>query len=88
MMKKSILVFLMAFLLLFGGFSLVNAQEQPAPKKDTVNIDTDAKPEVYYDIEDEESMETGKGGNSTVLIIAASVVVIGGIAVMLLRKKK
>lgn len=88
-MKKSILVFLMSFLLLAGGASLLKAQEQPAPKKDTVNMDTNAKPEFYYQVEDEES--TGKSGNSTILIIvvsAVAVVVIAGIAVVVTRKKK
>jgi LPXTG-motif cell wall-anchored protein len=87
-MKKSVFVFLIAFLLIFSGISLVNAQDQPAPKKDTVNIDTDARPEVYYDIEDEESMDDQKSGNTTVIIIVGAVVVIGGLAVMLLKKKK
>jgi LPXTG-motif cell wall-anchored protein len=88
-MKKTVLTFVFAFLLLFGGFSLVNAQDQPAPKKDTVNIDTDAKPEKFYAIEDEGSMgDNGESNSSTIIIIAAVVVVIGGAALLLLRKKK
>ena len=43
-MKRSILVFSMTSLLLLGGMNMVFAQEQPQPKKDTVNMDTDAKP--------------------------------------------
>ena len=53
-MKKSILMFSMASLLLVGGLNVAFAQEQPKPKKDTVNIDTDAKPTFYY-AEDEAS---------------------------------
>ena len=88
-MKKTILAILVTVLVFFAGLNLVNAQEQPAPKKDTVNMDTDAKPEFYYAVEDEESMDGTKGGNtSTIIIIVAAVVIIGGVAVMLLRKKK
>jgi LPXTG-motif cell wall-anchored protein len=87
-MKRTVLTFVFAFLLLFGGFSLVNAQEQPAPKKDTVNIDTDAKPEKFYAIEDEGSADDGKENNSSAIIIIAAVVIIGGVAFLLLRKKK
>jgi LPXTG-motif cell wall-anchored protein len=87
-MKKTVLTFVFAFLLLFGGFSLVNAQDQPAPKKDTVNIDTEAKPEKFYAIEDEESMDDGEESNSTTIIIIAAVIILGGVALILLRKKK
>lgn len=87
-MKRSVLVLLMAFVLLISGITIANAQEQPAPKKDTVNMDTHAKPEFYYEIEDEESMNTEKKSNSIVIIIAVAVVVIGGAVVMLTRKKK
>ena len=55
MMKKSILVFSMTSLLLIGVMNRANAQEQPKPKKDTVNMDTDAKPTFYYAVEDEKS---------------------------------
>lgn len=87
-MKKSVLVLLMAFALLISGITIAAAQDQPAPKKDTVNMDTHAKPEFYYEIEDEESMDNEKKGNSTIIIIAVAVVVIGGAVVMLTRKKK
>lgn len=87
-MKKTVLTFVFAFLLLFCGFSLVNAQDQPAPKKDTVNIDTDAKPEKFYAIEDEGSVNGKESSSSTIIIIGAVVIVIGGVALLLLRKKK
>ncbi len=54
-MKKSILVFSMTILLLLSGMNMLQAQEQPQPKKDTVNMDTNAKPTFYYAIEDEKN---------------------------------
>ena len=48
------------------------AQEQPKPKKDTVNIDTDAKPTFYYA---EEEAAKSKGGIPVVAIIAGVAVV-------------
>ena len=86
-MKRSLLVFSMAALLLVSGLSIATAQEQPAPKKDTVNMDTDAKPTFYYATEDEKS--EGKGGNTAMIaIIIGAVVVIGGAAVFFISKKK
>ena len=41
-MKRSVLVFSMTTLLVLGGLNMATAQEQPAPKKDTVNMDTEA----------------------------------------------
>jgi len=88
-MKKSILVFSMTVLFLLSGLSMAIAQEQPAPKKDTVNMDTDAKPEFYYAIEDEETTDgTEKGSSTTIFIIIGAVVVLGGAAFFLLKKKK
>lgn len=88
-MKKSFLALLIACVLILSGITIANAQEQPAPKKDTVNMDSNAKPEFYYEIEDGESMNAEKKSNSTVIIIAAvAVVVVGGAVVMLTRKKK
>lgn len=84
-MKKSILVLFMSFLLLAAGASLLKAQEQPAPKKDTVNMDTNAKPEFYYKVEDENTAK--KGSSSMVIIIAVAVVVVAGVVVMVTRKK-
>lgn len=85
-MKKSILVFSMASLLLIGGMNMVNAQEQPKPKKDTVNMDTEAKPTFYYATEDDKS--ASKGSFGTIAIIAGAVVVVGAVAFFLLKKKK
>lgn len=91
MMKKLVSTFLMTFLLFIGGMKMVNAQEQPAPKKDTVNMDTDAKPTFYYPVEDEKAaakMNSEKGSSSTILIIAGIVVVAGAAGFFLLKKKK
>ena len=87
-MKRSLLVFIMTAVLLLGGLTILKAQEQPAPKKDTVNMDTHAKPEFYYALEDEDSAASKKGSSTTMIIIVAAVVVVAGVAVMLLRKKK
>jgi len=77
----------MTSLLLLGGLNTAIAQEQPKPKKDTVNIDTDAKPTFYYAAEDEASKS--KGGSSIVAIIAGVVVVaaVGGFFILKARKK-
>jgi LPXTG-motif cell wall-anchored protein len=85
-MKKSVLVFLMASLSLISGLNVVFGQDQPQPKKDTVNIDTDAKPTFYYAAEEEASKL--KGGSSTIFIIAGVVVVAAVGGFILLRKKK
>jgi LPXTG-motif cell wall-anchored protein len=85
-MKKSILILSMASLLYVGGMNSALAQDQPKPKKDTVNIDTDAKPTFYYATEDEVA-DSGKG-SSTILIIGGVVVVAAIAGFFLLKKKK
>lgn len=87
-MKKSVLALVMALLLVvFCG--MLKAQDQPAPKKDTVNMDTHAKPEFYYSVEDEENAKsTEKSSSTTIIIVVAAVVVAGGAAFFLLKKKK
>jgi LPXTG-motif cell wall-anchored protein len=84
-MKRLVLVFSMTALMLINGISLLNAQDQPSGHKDTVNMDTYAKPVEYYATEDENS-----GGNTalTVGIIAGAVIVVGGAAFFILKKKK
>ena len=83
-MKKSVLVFMMAALMLLTFGNMVSAQQQPLPKKDTVNIDSEAKPKVYYAVEDEK----GSSSTTTILIIVGAVVVIGAAGFFLLKKKK
>jgi LPXTG-motif cell wall-anchored protein len=85
-MKKSVLVFSMASLLLISSMNMVTAQEQPKPKKDTVNMDTDAKPTFYYAVEDEKGK--AKGSSSAVIPIIIGAVVVAGAAGFFLMKKK
>jgi LPXTG-motif cell wall-anchored protein len=88
-MKKSVLA-VSIMLLLIVGLNRAMAQEQPKPKKDTVNMDTDAKPTFYYPVEDEKSnAKKGSGNNSVaiVAIIAGAVVLVGGAGFVFLRKK-
>jgi len=87
-MKRSVLVFSMTTLLVLGGLNMAIAQEQPAPKKDTVNMDTQAKPTFYYAVEDEKVAESKKGSSSVIIIIAAAVVIAGAAGFFLLKKKK
>jgi len=84
-MKKSILVLSIASFLLAGSLKVTVAQDQPKPKKDTVNIDTDAKPTFYYA---EEETAKSKGGIPTAAIIAGGAIVVAAGAFLLLRKKK
>jgi len=85
MMKKSVLVFSMTLLLFFSGLNVAAGQEQPKPKQDTVNMDTNAKPTYYYPVEDEKK---GKSLITTIAIVAGAVVVVGAGAFFLLKKKK
>ena len=90
-MKRSILVFSMTILLFLGGLNMATAQEKPAPKKDTVNMDTDAKPQFYYAVEDDKAKDTSKVGGSqlTFIIVGAfGLVLVGGAVVYFLKKKK
>ena len=83
-MKKSVLVLSMTLLLIVSGLRVAVAQEQPKPKKDTVKMDTNAKPTFYYPVEDEKKGMSG----ATIGIIAGAVVVVAGVAFFLLKKKK
>jgi len=89
-MKRTALFFTMTIMLFLGGLTFVKAQEQPAPKKDTVNMDTDAKPEFYYDVEDADTNKSDS--NSSIVMIASIaagiVIIIGGVAYFLVKKKK
>lgn len=83
-MKRIVLIFSIAMLLM--TVNVVSAQEQPKPKKDTVNIDTDAKPTFYY-AEEEEAAES-KGNTTTIAIVAGVVVILAGGFFFVLKKKK
>jgi preprotein translocase subunit SecE len=82
-MKKTVLVFLMVMLLIISGLNIAFGQEAPKPKKDTVNMDTNAKPTYYYPVEDTK----GKSPVVTIAIIAGAVIIVGGVAFLLLKKK-
>jgi LPXTG-motif cell wall-anchored protein len=83
-MKKSILLFSVLILLILGELNVVIGQEQPKPKKDTVNMDTDAKPTYYYPVEDAKK----SGSTGTIAIVVGAVVVVGAAGFFLLKKKK
>ncbi len=87
-MKKTILYLSLSAAILLTGLTMAFAQEAPAPQKDTVNIDTDAKPTFYYAVEDEKS-QAGKEKSSALLIaiVAGAVVVVGGVLIFLLKKR-
>jgi LPXTG-motif cell wall-anchored protein len=85
-MKKTVLLISMITLLLLGGLKIAVAQEQPKPKKDTVNMDTDAKPQFYYPVEDDKKSK--KGSSTTIVIIAGAVIISGAAGFFLLKKKK
>jgi LPXTG-motif cell wall-anchored protein len=83
-MKKIILICSVAVLLITA--KVATAQEQPTPKKDTVNIDTDARPTFYYAEEDEAA--ESKGNTTTIVIIAGVVAILAGGLFFALKKKK
>lgn len=88
-MKKLLIVSVAFFTLSITPLAMLKAQDEPMPKKDSVNMDTIVKPTFYYAIEDEVAGESGKGGSaSTVVIIAAGIIIAGVAAIYLLKKKK
>jgi len=89
-MKRTFLVLSFSGLLILAGTVLAYTQEEPVPIKDTVNMDTDAKPTFYYAVEDEKTEDTaGKSSSgTTIAIIAGVVVVAAGAGFYLLKKKK
>jgi LPXTG-motif cell wall-anchored protein len=84
-MKKSVLVISMTLLLIFSCLNVAVGQEQPKPKKDSVNMDTNAKPTYYYPVEDDKK---GKNPVATIAIIVGAVVVVGAAGFFFFRKKK
>ena len=71
----------MAALMLAGVLKTAVSQDEPKPKKDTVNIDTDAKPTFYYA---EEEKQATTNNTATIGIIAGVVIVVGAVAFFLL----
>jgi hypothetical protein len=91
MMKKTLMIISLSATLVLSGLSFVSAQEQPKPQKDTVNMDTQAKPAFYYATEDEKTTSdkgSGKSAAVTIAIIAGAVVIVGAAVFFLLKKKK
>jgi LPXTG-motif cell wall-anchored protein len=86
-MKKSVLALSFFVILFLGGLGIAIAQDQPKGQKDTVNMDTNAKPEYYYAVEDEKTASKS-GSGTTIAIVAGAVVVVGVAGFFLLRKKK
>lgn len=85
-MKKAILTISLTVILAIGAF----AQEQPKPAKDTVNMDTNAKPEFYYAVEDDKANnpDTHKSTTLIISVIAGAIIIVGAAAFVFLRKKK
>jgi hypothetical protein len=88
-MKKAFLILSLSGLML-AGFGIAKAQEQPKPKKDTVNMDTDAKPKFYYAVEDDKSTKSAqkRGAGTTIAIVCGGFVVAAGLGFYLLKKKR
>jgi LPXTG-motif cell wall-anchored protein len=84
-MKRNVLIILMTSFMI-TGMNSVFGQEQPKPKKDTVNIDTDAKPSFYYAEEDEQT--DNKSNSGMIIGVIAGVVVVAGAGFYLAKKKK
>jgi len=87
-MKRTLLALSLGTILLLSGSLAANCQDEPKPKKDTVNMDTYAKPETYYEIEDDKAGASGKSSTTTKVIIVAAVIVVAGVGFFLLKKKK
>lgn len=90
-MKKVLLILsLVVLFIATGSLMALRAQDEPKPKKDSVNMDTVAKPVFYYALEDDETSGTkgGKGTASTIVVIAGAAIIVGGVVYSLLRKKK
>ncbi len=77
-------MFTIVFLMLFTAEITLKSQDQPKPKKDTVNMDTNAKPTFYYADED---VKTKNNTATTVIIAGAAIVVIAGVVLLFRRKK-
>jgi LPXTG-motif cell wall-anchored protein len=89
-MKKTILILsLLGLMIANSGVAL--SQEKPKPKKDTVNMDTDAKPTFYYPVEDEKANKPPESGTSStgiIIMIAGGAVIVGATVYFMMKKKK
>ena len=88
-MKRAILTISLFVILAINGLAPAFAQDQPKPKKDTVNIDTDAKPTFYYSTEEGKSASERKSTALTIVIVVGAAILLGGaVSLFLLKKKK
>jgi hypothetical protein len=90
-MKKAISILSLAALLIMVNSSMAISQDKPKPKKDTVNMDSNAKPRQYYAVEDEKAKPAAKkggGSTATIVIIAGAAVIIGATAFFMMKKTK
>ena len=90
-MKKVILILSLACVLIMVNTQMVISQEKPKPKKDTINMDSNAKPTYYYAVEDEKANVPPKksnGATATIVMIAGAVVIVGITVFFMMKKKK
>jgi LPXTG-motif cell wall-anchored protein len=90
-MKKTLLILSLAGILMFANSGMAMSQEKPKPKKDTVNMDSNAKPTLYYPVEDEKAAVAKPKSNkttATIVMVAGAVIIIGATAFFMMKKKK
>ena len=72
-MKRGLLALSLATMLIASAGLSATAQEEPKPKKDTVNQDTYAKPTFYYSTEDDKAAASSKKGDQQQLLLLFAV---------------
>jgi LPXTG-motif cell wall-anchored protein len=90
-MKKAILILSLAGILMTVNSGMAISQEKPKPKKDTINMDSNAKPTFYYPVEDEKVKVPAKkssGSTATIIMVAGAVIIVGATVFFMLKKKK
>jgi LPXTG-motif cell wall-anchored protein len=89
-MKKSLLTIIIAIAFAIWGMLPVCAQEQPEVQKDSVNMDTEAKPTQYYDVEDDKTEAGGESKSSAIPVIGivCAVLIIGSVVYFISKKRK
>jgi LPXTG-motif cell wall-anchored protein len=90
-MKKTLLVLSLVGILLVANSGMAMSQEKPKPKKDTVNMDSNAKPTLYYPVEDDKVKPQAPKNNSstgTIVMIVGAVIIVGATVYFMMKKKK
>jgi LPXTG-motif cell wall-anchored protein len=90
-MKKALLILSLAGVLMVANSGMAISQEKPKPKKDTVNMDSNAKPTLYYPVEDEKAAPPKPKSNkttATIVMVVGAVIIIGATAFFMMKKKK